>query len=248
MLVAPLSAQAGSITLYKGEAFGGESMTLRDDVRNFADYPSWNDAAMSAIVHSGLWEACIDAYYQRCMVLEGSDMRDFHRIGLDYKISSIHEVNFRRYRQEQGYRDRFYDDRYHDGPRFIDFVDNGTYIDNPYDGPFAYGYRNPAYRSPEQQRRIIDLSEVTPRPSRPFPDNRKEIIWNNRTDRRGNAPPSSFLSPCQQTVHDGILERYGNVEPIWFNGSSGDGDNGRVTAAGGLAFRYRCRGDVVNVW
>jgi hypothetical protein len=124
-----VAAQAGSITLYKGEAFQGESWNINHAVRNFSDNAGWNDTVMSAIIHDGLWEACVDANYQNCFILQGNDVRDFHRIGLDRKISSIREVDARNYggyddgpvlgrRDRERFADR-YDDR--DGQRYSNY-------------------------------------------------------------------------------------------------------------------------------
>lgn len=217
-LLVPLTVSAGSITVYKGEAFQGKRMTLRDDVRNFSDYPGWNDSIMSAVIHGGLWEACVDAYYQNCVLLEGGDIRDFHRMGMEMKISSLREVDPRRYM-----RDSYYDNRYEDHHGRDDAFDDR-----------GYGYGGRGRDMPHH----IYLDDM-PHRERQEGDN---IRWN--TPRYGSSG-GSFLSSCQQIVHDGLMERFGNVEPIWFNGAP---DDGRVTAKGGLAFRYRCRGDTVNVW
>jgi|ERR1700737_3302094 len=56
-------ATAAEITLFEGPNFQGRSMTLRGETSNL-DGTGFNDRTSSIIVRDGVWEACVDAYFQ----------------------------------------------------------------------------------------------------------------------------------------------------------------------------------------
>lgn len=54
--------RSGNIELYEGRNFGGRSVKLSSDTRNFSGV-GFNDRAASVVVTSGSWELCSDAGY-----------------------------------------------------------------------------------------------------------------------------------------------------------------------------------------
>ncbi len=113
------SAAASSITLFSEHQFNGESVTLRRDVDNFAQYPPWNDRAVSLVVNSGTWEICKHAGYRDCAIVRGGQVADLGHLGFYRQISSIRALdsfgrNDRRHRDP--WDDRW-DDRRHYEPR-----------------------------------------------------------------------------------------------------------------------------------
>ena len=222
------SAQAGSITLYKGEAFQGESWNISHAVRNFSDNNGWNDTVMSAIVHDGLWEACVDANYQNCTILQGSDMRDFHRIGLDRKISSIREVDARNYHRanERGAPNSgFSDEYYYSGGRMSG-------------GQSVYG-RDPVLGRRDRERFENEHGQRDRGYGRNSGYANQQIIWNTPQDGRG------FLSPCQAEVQDAINDRTGQQCEMTFSGSP---TRGQAFDRSGNRFNYSCNGNQIHIW
>jgi hypothetical protein len=57
------NASAAEITLFEGPNFQGRSMTLRGEADNL-DRTGFNDRTSSIIVRDGVWEVCVDAYFQ----------------------------------------------------------------------------------------------------------------------------------------------------------------------------------------
>ncbi|MBY0428555.1 MAG: beta/gamma crystallin family protein [Alphaproteobacteria bacterium] len=225
------TAQAGSITLYKGEAFQGESWNINHAVRNFSDNNGWNDTVMSAIVHDGIWEACVDANYQNCTILQGSDMRDFHRIGLDRKISSIREVDARNYQygNESGFhRSGFSDEYNYSGGRMSG-------------GQSVYG-RDPVLGRRDRERFDDEYEDHEAR-EHGYRHNggyaNQQIIWNTPQDGRG------FLSSCQAEVQDAINDRTGQQCEMTFSGSP---NRGQAFDRSGRRFIYSCNGNQIHIW
>mgnify|MGYP003386707159 FL=1 len=219
-------AQAGSITLYKGEAFQGESWNISHAVRNFSDNNGWNDTVMSAIVHDGLWEACVDANYQNCVILQGSDMRDFHRIGLDRKISSIREVDI------HALRDRHHGQRNapHNGFSEDFFYSAGQMTG----GRSAYYDQGPVLGRAERER--FDNSYY----GSSHGSGNRNIIWNTPQQ-----PSRGFLSGCQAEVQDAINNRNGRYDEITFTGNP---NRGQAIDRFGNRYRYSCNGNQIRIW
>jgi hypothetical protein len=57
------AASAAEITLFEGPNFQGRSMTFSGEASNL-DPIAFNDRASSIIVRDGVWEGCVDAYFQ----------------------------------------------------------------------------------------------------------------------------------------------------------------------------------------
>ena len=222
------AAQAGSITLYKGEAFQGEKWNISHAVRNFSDNAGWNDTVMSAIVHDGLWEACVDANYQNCVILQGSDMRDFHRIGLDRKISSIREVNYHNQQRgnERGFhRSGFSDEYNYSGGRMSG-------------GQSVYG-NNPVLGRRDRERFEDSYNDRSNGYRNHGGYANQQIIWNTPRSNHG------FLSPCQAEVQEAINNRLGEQCEITFSGSP---NRGKAADNSGRRFNYSCTGSQINIW
>src|SRR5450755_3214303 len=62
-LTVPVTAAAAEITLFEGSNFQGRSITFNGEATNL-DPIGFNDRAASIIVRDGVWEACVDAYFQ----------------------------------------------------------------------------------------------------------------------------------------------------------------------------------------
>lgn len=226
-----------SITLYKGEAFQGESWTLHDDVKNLADYPGWNDAAMSAVVHGGVWEVCTEAYYNNCTVLQGDDMRDFHRIGLDYKISSLREVSFGAMPYNPGY---------YSGANNITVLGQGAEERSiraaPYNG-FSDDFFYSAGRMAGGQPPVYTHDMGRPDNHHDHDGGRTRIIWNTPQNPDGGV---GYLSPCQASVQQAVNNRLGRASyEMTFTGSP---VNGQVFDQMGNRFNYSCNGSQIFIW
>jgi hypothetical protein len=83
-----------AITLYSEPNFQGEAITLRRDVSNFDQYPPWNDRARSLVVHSGTWEVCRHAGYNKCRTLgPGANIAHLGEIKYLNEISSVRPLD-----------------------------------------------------------------------------------------------------------------------------------------------------------
>ena len=87
----PAGRPAGRVIFYEGEGFSGRSMALTENNVNLGT-TGFNDRAASAVVESGSWEICADAYFRgdcnilrpgRYRRLEGSFFRS---------VSSVRQV------------------------------------------------------------------------------------------------------------------------------------------------------------
>ena len=78
----------GSLTLWAGPNFTGQSVTLDREVNNLTRQ-GWNDRAMSARVNGyGNWTVCEDEYFgSPCRVISG-EVRNFNSYGLGNRITS----------------------------------------------------------------------------------------------------------------------------------------------------------------
>jgi hypothetical protein len=109
-LLAPLAAfaclyaaqtLAGEIILYEHENFSGQSMRIVSEVTSL-DGTGFNDKTQSAVVRSGVWEVCRDAYFSGgCIQLQPGR---YPRMDPNFvrNISSVREVDAAAY-AAQGY-------------------------------------------------------------------------------------------------------------------------------------------------
>ncbi|MES2106460.1 MAG: beta/gamma crystallin-related protein [Pseudomonadota bacterium] len=92
LLSVAVQAQAGEITLYEHEGFGGRQVDLRDVTPSLRGI-GFNDRASSVVVRSGRWEVCSDNNFQgSCAVLERGEYRNLDP-RLNDRISSVREVD-----------------------------------------------------------------------------------------------------------------------------------------------------------
>ena len=83
-------AQAGELTLYSRENFGGREVTLRELSPDLSDM-GFNDRVSSMVVRSGRWEVCVDAQFRGvCAVYEAGEYPALE--GFSDRISSAREV------------------------------------------------------------------------------------------------------------------------------------------------------------
>lgn len=94
------TATMAQITLYEGEGFRGRAFTTDRPTDDFTRN-GFNDRASSAIVDSGVWEACVDAGYRgRCVVLREGSYDSLARLGINDRLSSVRRVGNDRRDQE----------------------------------------------------------------------------------------------------------------------------------------------------
>ena len=92
------AATAAEITLFEGSNFQGRSMTLRGETSNL-DGTGFNDRTSSIIVRDGVWEACVDAYFQGgCIQLQPGEYPQLEG-RFDRSISSLRVLGGRPYSQ-----------------------------------------------------------------------------------------------------------------------------------------------------
>lgn len=100
------AAQAGELTLYTDDNFGGRSLTLRGATPDLVPL-GFNDRTSSVIVRSGTWELCEHAAFQgQCIVLQRGEYRRLD--GFNDQVSSVREVGDRD-RGDYGDRGNRYD-------------------------------------------------------------------------------------------------------------------------------------------
>jgi uncharacterized protein YcfJ len=91
---------AAQVTFYEGDGFRGRAFTADRTIPNF-DPLGFNDRAKSAVVTSGRWEVCEDAFFQgRCTVLRPGNYESLGGMGMDRNISSVRPVNRAAYQNE----------------------------------------------------------------------------------------------------------------------------------------------------
>ena len=89
-LLTQAAAHAGEITLFSGNDLTGREVTLRSENSNLQSL-GFNDRAMSLMVRSGRWEACIDSEFRgECRVFEAGPQRNLERFS--GQISSLREI------------------------------------------------------------------------------------------------------------------------------------------------------------
>lgn len=97
------AAQAGELTLYTHDNFGGRGISLREAAPTLREF-GFNDRASSMVVQSGRWEVCTDADFRgSCTVVGPGEYPSLP--GLNDMISSVREVGgWRRHEREAGAR------------------------------------------------------------------------------------------------------------------------------------------------
>ena len=114
-LAVPVTAAiAAEITLFEGPNFQGRSITFNGEARNL-DPIGFNDRASSIIVRDGVWEGCVDAYFQgACAQFRPGEYPQLDR-RFNHSISSLRvlqgQFNYRgsdaRYYGRDGQRDGY---------------------------------------------------------------------------------------------------------------------------------------------
>lgn len=89
--IASFAARAGEITLYQHEGFQGPRATFSGTAPNIR-HDGFNDRTSSIVVHSGRWQACMDANFQgECIELVPGQYASIdHRF--NDRISSLREI------------------------------------------------------------------------------------------------------------------------------------------------------------
>ena len=78
-----------SVTVYTGANYTGRSMTVREPIANFGNFPGFNDNIRSIRVQHGRAQICADRRYNgRCVTISQS-YRDLNSIHMGNTISSI---------------------------------------------------------------------------------------------------------------------------------------------------------------
>lgn len=90
LMLAGAVAQAGEMTLFSRDNFGGREVTLRDVTPDLVEM-GFNDKASSMVIRSGRWEVCVDSEFRGdCRVFERGEYRNLERF--NNAISSAREV------------------------------------------------------------------------------------------------------------------------------------------------------------
>lgn len=214
------AAQAAhpSITLYSEPGFRGESITIRQDIDNFAKLPPWNDRARSLVVNGGTWEVCKHKNYDKCRTLApGAQISHLGEIKYLGEISSLRSLDSYG-RRDPRHDDRRWDDRRWDDRRWDDRRGrDDDWGRDPWNRPAP-----PVHR-----------------PSPRWGDD--DVIWD---DPRQKPYPVNNLTACQRTVYEGFVDRYGRRAQVEFTGSGRDG----TVWWNGEPWRYRCGGGQINIW
>ncbi|HEX7273415.1 MAG TPA: beta/gamma crystallin-related protein [Casimicrobiaceae bacterium] len=112
------AASAAEITLFEGPNFQGPNMTFNGEASNL-DSIGFNDRASSAIVRDGVWEACVDAYFQGgCTRFQPGE---YPRLDarVDRRISSLRVLQWQSSYNPQSYPDQgsayYHRDGYREG-------------------------------------------------------------------------------------------------------------------------------------
>jgi hypothetical protein len=84
------AAQAGDITLYTRDHFGGPALQLHGSEPDL-DKLGFNDRTSSVVVHSGTWEVCESKHYKgKCLVLEKGEYAELKNF--NDMMSSVREL------------------------------------------------------------------------------------------------------------------------------------------------------------
>jgi accessory colonization factor AcfC len=99
-LSASAVAQAGDITLYTRDHFGGPAITLHESAPDL-DKQGFNDKTSSVVVHDGTWEVCEAKHYKgKCMILEKGEYAELKNF--NDMMSSVREIDPKRGPKDQG--------------------------------------------------------------------------------------------------------------------------------------------------
>ena len=94
-LAALLFAQQATaqIVFYEYENLHGRSFSTDRSISNL-DHSGFNDRASSAIVESGTWQVCEDAYYKgKCVTLRKGQYPTLNSVGMNDVISSVRRLS-----------------------------------------------------------------------------------------------------------------------------------------------------------
>jgi hypothetical protein len=92
--MAAAAAQAGDITLYTRDHFGGPAITLHESAPDL-DPLGFNDKTSSVIVHQGTWEVCESKHYKgKCRILEVGEYAELKNF--NDMMSSVREIEPKR--------------------------------------------------------------------------------------------------------------------------------------------------------
>lgn len=91
---AAIPALAADITFYEHDSFLGRSFVANQSISNFANV-GYNDRASSAVVRSGTWQLCSDAYFRgRCVTVSRGQYPTLSAMGLNDAVSSARELDW----------------------------------------------------------------------------------------------------------------------------------------------------------
>jgi hypothetical protein len=93
-LATALPAAAAEIILYQHDDFRGRSYVADQTIANFANV-DFDNRASSAIIRSGSWQLCADAYFRgRCVTLGPGEYPTLRSMALENQISSARELDW----------------------------------------------------------------------------------------------------------------------------------------------------------
>jgi Beta/Gamma crystallin len=89
-----ITATAQEITLFEFENFGGQRFSANGAMTNL-DSTGFNDRASSAVVRSGTWQLCSDAFFRgNCVTLQPGSYPSLSGMGLNRSVSSLRETGW----------------------------------------------------------------------------------------------------------------------------------------------------------
>lgn len=87
-------AGGAQITLFEHDNFNGRDFRVSSSVSNLDDR-GFNDITSSAIVRSGRWQLCDDAYFRgQCITLGPGEYRSLGGMGMNDRASSVRELGW----------------------------------------------------------------------------------------------------------------------------------------------------------
>jgi hypothetical protein len=93
LFLAAAAVNAAEITLFEHDNFGGRTLPSNGNIPNLAN-SGFNDVASSAVVRSGTWQVCDDAYFRgRCVTLNPGRYPSLGQMGMNDRISSVRELD-----------------------------------------------------------------------------------------------------------------------------------------------------------
>jgi hypothetical protein len=142
-------AQAAEMKVYKQPNFGGDSLTLTGELRDFANR-RFHDQASSIVVNSGRWQVCSQPDFKGdCMIL---DRGEYSRLDekLFHRVESARVVEDRRVSEESNI-ERPRDRAYAEGPRVPRWQRHGVSSIELYARP---GFEGRAFRAEEDMETL----------------------------------------------------------------------------------------------